>query len=207
MRIKKDTPVKLKTFLGKIFSKEYENTEDDYWKLIGLCGIVIGEDGGKVLVKFNDNLNNYNVANHNPIKNTLWINKSDLEIDRFGIYIKKLNNELQNFTSLMNNTKWYKLFTALLDNGMNSVSIKFLLEDHIHSFYLGVSSFNENGFADGAVAGPFEYRELEWIKIFEITERINGILHIKIGIDEIEKKINSIGKLEYEKESDGIKIY
>ena len=130
-----------------------------------------------------------------------------MEIDRFGIYIKKLNNELPNFTSLMNNTKWYKLFTALLDNGMNNVSIKFLLEDHIHSFYLDVSSFNENGFADGAVAGPFEYRELEWIKIFEIMERINGILHIKIGIDEIEKKINSIGKVEYEKESDGIKIF
>jgi hypothetical protein len=32
MRIKRGTPVKLKTFPGKTFSKEDRNTIDDYWK-------------------------------------------------------------------------------------------------------------------------------------------------------------------------------
>jgi hypothetical protein len=74
--------VKLKTFLGKTFSKEDENTIDEYWKLIGLNGIIVDEDDdGKVLVKFEKDFDNYNIANHNPIKNTLWINKYDLEIN------------------------------------------------------------------------------------------------------------------------------
>jgi hypothetical protein len=84
VKITMNTPVKLKTFLGKTFSKEDENTMDDYWKLIGLNGTVIDEDNGKVLVKFKNNIDDYNVSNHNPIKNTLWINKYDLEINEMG---------------------------------------------------------------------------------------------------------------------------
>jgi hypothetical protein len=76
-----NTLVKLKTFIGKISSEEDKNTADDYWKLIGLNGIIIEEDDDKVLVKFEKNLDDYNVANHNPIKNTLWIHKYDLEIN------------------------------------------------------------------------------------------------------------------------------
>jgi hypothetical protein len=69
MRIKRGTPVKIRTFLSKTFSKEDRNTIDDYWKLIGLCGIVIEEDNkGKVLVKFKKDLDDYHVANHDPIK-------------------------------------------------------------------------------------------------------------------------------------------
>jgi hypothetical protein len=84
MEIEMGTNVKLKTFHGKTFSKEYQNTIDDYWKLIGLTGTVIEENNidfpERVLVKFEKDLDAYKVANHNPIKNTLWINKTDLEI-------------------------------------------------------------------------------------------------------------------------------
>lgn len=77
----KSSRVILKTFLGKTFSEEDAGTVDDYWKLIGLKGIVIDTGGkdGRVLVDFEIDLDRYHVANHNPIKNTLWILESDLE--------------------------------------------------------------------------------------------------------------------------------
>ena len=54
---------------------------DDYWKLIGLKGTVIETGGrdGRVLVHFENELDLYQVANHNPIKNSLWMLLSDLE--------------------------------------------------------------------------------------------------------------------------------
>ena len=36
---------------------------------------------GKVLVLFTKDLDGFKLENHNPIKNTLWIRKSDLEVD------------------------------------------------------------------------------------------------------------------------------
>ena len=80
MKITKNATVRLKTFHGKTFSKELENTIDDFWKLIGLNGMVADEENENVLVLFEENLDNFNVANHNRIKNSLWISKLDLEI-------------------------------------------------------------------------------------------------------------------------------
>jgi hypothetical protein len=51
--------------------------------LIGEKGKIITDQEIKderVLVLFDQNLDDFKVANHNPIKNSLWIKKTDLEI-------------------------------------------------------------------------------------------------------------------------------
>jgi len=85
MHIEKGTPVKLKTFLGTLTSSEGTEERENYWKLIGERGVVIDDaanNGERVLVLFNRDLDEFGVENHNPINNSLWIKKTDLELDK-----------------------------------------------------------------------------------------------------------------------------
>ena len=72
--IKKNTEVKLKSFLGTLTSEKKIFDDENYWKLIGEKGKVIDNveiNDGRVLVLFNNNLDDFKVINHNPIKNSL----------------------------------------------------------------------------------------------------------------------------------------
>jgi hypothetical protein len=83
MRIERNTKVKLKSFLGSQSPKAKTHPENNYWKLIGENGIVIDEiknDNGRILILFENDIDNFGVANHNPIKNSLWIKVEDLEL-------------------------------------------------------------------------------------------------------------------------------
>ncbi len=83
MDFKTDTPVKLKTFRGLLSRPENVDDQENYWKLIGLTGRIIDSQElseGRILVLFDQKLDDFNVENHNPIQNSLWISKSDLEI-------------------------------------------------------------------------------------------------------------------------------
>lgn len=76
----------LKTFLGlKNPENVTEDSKNNYWILIGERGQIIEENNdyfpNRVLVQFEINLDDLNLYNHNPIKNTLWILISDLEIN------------------------------------------------------------------------------------------------------------------------------
>ena len=75
--------VRLKSFDGTTSKPAGKQVRacDDYWRLIGEKGIVIEEGGqdDRVLVRFEKDIDQYHVANHNPIKNTLWILRSDIE--------------------------------------------------------------------------------------------------------------------------------
>jgi hypothetical protein len=84
MRFGKNTPVKIKSFLGTLKSVEKVEDRENYWKLIGEKGKVTDQTeiiDGRVLVIFDKNLNEFGVENHNPVKNSLWIKMSDLELD------------------------------------------------------------------------------------------------------------------------------
>jgi hypothetical protein len=63
MEIENGMYVLLKSFNGKQFSQKYKDTQDDYWKLIGLKGKIIEKDNinfkGRVLVLFDDDLDKY----------------------------------------------------------------------------------------------------------------------------------------------------
>ena len=83
MRYAKDTKVILKSFLGTLNPESEIDVTDNYWKLIGVKGRVIEDKAfneNRVLVLFERNIDDYGLANHNPIKNSLWIKTSDLQI-------------------------------------------------------------------------------------------------------------------------------
>jgi hypothetical protein len=84
MNIEKNTTIKLKSFLGTLNPEKRINESENYWKLIGEKGKVVDERenyNGRVLILFDKNLDDFKVENHNPIKNSLWIKKTDLEIE------------------------------------------------------------------------------------------------------------------------------
>ncbi|MBA0885033.1 hypothetical protein [Flavobacterium undicola] len=83
MSIEKNTKVRLKSFLETQSPKAKTHPENNYWKLIGENGTVIDEiknENGRILILFDNDLDYFGVANHNPIKNSLWIKVEDLEI-------------------------------------------------------------------------------------------------------------------------------
>lgn len=217
MRIVKDTPVILKTFLGKLASSEKVGERENYWKLIGERGKVIDDteiNSGRVLVLFNKNLNEFGVENHNPIKNSLWIKKSDLEIDHYFIKTNRLEKEILTRNSFMNNTKWFKLFTAIENEKIkiHSAHIKFLLTDRTYKFHFG--GFNQTGFGDVSELGPFNFNEIEWILIPEKYEAERWNRNEKLTseiifqpLEKLEQIMNALGQFEYDITEEGLKIY
>lgn len=219
MRIEKGTPVKLKTFLGTFKSSKRVEESENYWKLIGESGKVIDDveiNDGRVLVLFNKNLNEFGVENHNPIDNSLWIKKSDLELDNYSIYIKKLEKEILGRTSFMSNAKWFKLFTRIEEEEeeikIYSAYIKFLLIDRRYKFNFG--GFDETGFGDVSELGPFEFKKIEWISVPRKYEKERRNRTEKLAseiiyqpLEKIEKVINSLGQFEYDITEDELKIY
>jgi hypothetical protein len=84
MHIEKNTSIKMKSFLGTLNPKNKVPEKENYWKLIGKTGKVIDaaeNHDGRVLVLFDSNLDELEVEKHNPIINSLWISKTDLEIE------------------------------------------------------------------------------------------------------------------------------
>ncbi|BDD01427.1 DUF6678 family protein [Persicobacter psychrovividus] len=221
MKIRKDTPVRLKTFLGTNISPEDVDKFDDYWKLIGQSGTVINDklsDKERVLVLFDRDLDDFQLANHNPIKNSLIIKKSDLELDGFGIYQQKLDKELLKRTSYMNNTKWFKIFNQLKKDKLffSVAQVKFLISDTATGFSFDKfdsDHFDNSGFGDIG-GGPFNFNEIEWISIprkpeFERRnrdEKLNPKI-ISQPIDELVKAINMLGHFEYDLDEFELKIY
>ncbi len=75
--------VKLISFLEKSTAPKITCKTENQWKLIGETGIIIDEvemNNGRILVLFDKNLDDFDVENLNPIKNSLWIKKMDLEV-------------------------------------------------------------------------------------------------------------------------------
>lgn len=79
----KNKRVILKSFLRTTRPGIDTAENENYWKLIGQKGKVIDdhETNDRVLVLFESNLDQYQLANHNPIKNSLWIKISDLKTE------------------------------------------------------------------------------------------------------------------------------
>ena len=217
MKIEKNAYVILKSFLGTKIPPEKPNDSENYWKLIGTRGRVIACDEREpkwVFVLFEKNIDDMKLANHNPIKNSLRIQKTDLELDKYTNYIQKLDKEIAIRASFMSNAKWFKFFTEIenKNNKPQSSFVKLLLDDNKFSFHF--SKFENEGFIDDGVVGPFKYKEIEWIsipKVYEI-ERWNRGEKLKSEvilqpIDEIEKAMNSLGKFEYEKTETELIIY
>ncbi len=221
IKIRINTPVKLKSFLGIYSSPEKVDESEDFWKLIGHSGTVIEDilvDSNRVLVRFDKKLADLHLANHNPINNSLMIQKSDLELDRLKIHQLRLDKEISIRTSYMNNTKWFKLFNEIKreDILFRFSKIKFLLSEITFEFSFDnsdVDKFDNFGFMDKG-GGPFKFKEIEWISIpveFEMkrlnrSEKLSPKI-ITQPIEEIEKLMNRLGQFEYLKNHIELKIY
>lgn len=217
MQIEKETPVKLRTFLGTLTPLKKIEERENYWKLIGERGKVVNDtefNDGRVLVLFEKNLDELGIENHNPIDNSLWIKKSDLELDEYSIYLKKLEKEISERSSFMSDTKWFKFFKGIEDKKIKiqSAYIKFLLTDREFKFHFG--GFDETGFGDVSELGPFKFKEIEWILIPEKYEVERWNRKEKLAseiilqpLDQIEKMMHSFGQFEYDITEDELKIY
>lgn len=79
-----ETIVKMKSFLGTTTGDADIESRENYWQLIGKRGKIIDANdkhGSRVLVLFEENLDDYGLENHNPVKNSLWVRLSDLVIE------------------------------------------------------------------------------------------------------------------------------
>jgi hypothetical protein len=72
--------VVLKTFLGSIAPEEETDDLGNYWKLVGTAGVIMEVKENKALVLFDKQLDELGLENHNPIKNTLFINHKDISV-------------------------------------------------------------------------------------------------------------------------------
>jgi len=81
--MEKNTVIKLKTFHGTLKPTYKVKIRENYWKLIGEKGIAIDVadfNPEKFLVIFEKNLDDFDLENHNPVKNSLYIDKKDLDL-------------------------------------------------------------------------------------------------------------------------------
>ena len=74
-----NSKIKIKSFLGTSHPSKVINEDENYWILIGETGKIIEIEETKYLILFDKNLDSLGLINHNPVKNSLWILKSDVE--------------------------------------------------------------------------------------------------------------------------------
>ncbi|TLM90618.1 hypothetical protein [Hymenobacter jeollabukensis] len=75
----------MKSFLGTTKADPDVEKREDYWQLIGKRGRIIdapATSDGRVLVLFENDLDDYGLENHNPVRNSLWICLSDLVTEK-----------------------------------------------------------------------------------------------------------------------------
>jgi hypothetical protein len=132
--------------------------------------------------------------------------------ENYKEYLRKLENKIHTLNRYMNNTKWCKLLNELDKNGVKFIIIKLLLwnGERIIDNY----GYNKTGFDDVSVAGPFMYKEIEYLiikKEYRKMEWRNGNKinrkENNIEINEIKSIIDKIGKFEYDINGEEIKIY
>ena len=78
--------VRLVTFNGSAAAVRSTAPGENYWRLVGQHGEVVttlpisGIAADRVLVKFDCNLEDLGLHNHNEISHSLWVKRSDLQV-------------------------------------------------------------------------------------------------------------------------------
>jgi hypothetical protein len=76
----------LSTFNGLISAPPDVDKNENFWKLIGRNGVVLSMSpptfiaSDRVLIRFDANLDELDLPNHNEVPNTLWIKVTDLTL-------------------------------------------------------------------------------------------------------------------------------
>jgi hypothetical protein len=151
------------------------------------------------------------------LKNSKKLFNFNKPVETENKYYKKLGEYIISHASYMNNTKWFKLFVALLENNIKHVRIKRVFATKAGEIELKNDCFNKHRFWDSSVFGPFYFKEIEWIDILETVETFQYvpaatcqkivILENNIKTNTIENIVNGLGKFEYDKTENGIRMY
>jgi hypothetical protein len=77
-----ESKVKIVTFNGDTDSSDKCDSKENYWVLIGKTGTVMMPENTskRVLVKFDESVNDLGLHCHNPVPNSLLILTSDLKL-------------------------------------------------------------------------------------------------------------------------------
>jgi len=129
-------------------------------------------------------------------------------------YQKRLDKARKEKISYMNNTKWFKFFSAIeqLDVFLPQAQIKFLLDKEIYPFNFG-GGFDEKGILDGPNC-PFDYKEIEWffIPALQEYERFNREEKLQstfktVDLPLLVETLKSLGRYEFDIGENGLKLY
>ena len=74
-----DLRVRLVKFCGTLQSPNDCDERENYWKLIGAKGTVCQDLGDRALVVFDESIKSLGLECHNPVPDSLFLAKSDLE--------------------------------------------------------------------------------------------------------------------------------
>jgi uncharacterized protein DUF6678 len=127
-----------------------------------------------------------------------------------------LESDLKRYSaSFMSNAKWRKLFSVINSKTLelNCCTWKFVDETEPVSGWLpDYHQLGESYVGDcGALNGPFEFRAIEWISIpakHGYRQYENAPMsYTNQSLNEVKKKIDSVGSYEYEITEEDIKIY
>ncbi len=130
---------------------------------------------------------------------------------------RRIKSHAKNKTSMMNNSKWRKLFFAVSDvlktdkpwgePGLKKCSYK-LLKDSVIKEVCWPSNQDilEAYIRDGVWGCPVEYKDIEWVSIpatYELNQNAKAIQNIK----EVYSAIESLGKFEIKITGDEMVVY
>ena len=74
--------VQLKSFNGEIATPAGCRDSENYWRVIGCTGVIVEpkNDRDRVLVQFDESIEELGLHCHNPIENSLYILETDLAV-------------------------------------------------------------------------------------------------------------------------------
>ena len=117
--------------------------------------------------------------------------------------------------SFMSNSKWRKLFSIVNESNVSFTHCHWKLITESSSKKGHLPDFNSLGndhVGDcGALNGPFLFKSIEWVSVpmkFSYKPYKGAPTSHKLqSIEHLVEQLDAIGKFEYEKSSEGLKIY
>ena len=130
--------------------------------------------------------------------------------------MKTLDKEIARFScAYMSNAKWRKFFGIVNDGSMDFTHCVWKLiarREPTQGHVPDLEQLGDTYVGDcGALNGPFEFREIEWIHIPKrhgIRPYDNApIKYLTQNIDDIVDRLQAVGQFEFELTSEGLKVY
>lgn len=119
----------------------------------------------------------------------------------------------------MNNSKWVKLISALVDNStlIKECKVKPIWDDSEPKRYLRIDANTQFGFdfydtameamVSGEPTGWYAYKEIEWLDFPKVTSSVNNKPPIQQNLQFIKAIIDNLGQYKLEMTQDNLRLY